>query len=199
MVLTLIMATRNQLSDVEPHIVDTRRVMTPLAFRHFPSGEFAVARKQYLRQPSQRMGVPSLVELMLHHARVAPDLTVPASFARKQYREKLDEIDTLPLGDILRANNPFYFHHLAEPTNRERKQRHAKDKCPKIMYLTSATLIVVPANLLSQWDREISKHCDEPLRVLLLRTKTPVPSVQSLATDYDVSGIALLPHKAIKK
>lgn len=187
MILSLIMATRRQLSEVEPQLADTQRVMTPLSFRHFPSADFSTMRKQFFRESRQRKGVPSLVELMLHQARAVPNSDVPASTTGSCYNKSLSKIDALPLGEMLRANNPFYFHtSLPEVTNRERHQRHPKDTPPKIMHLTSATLIVVPANLVSQWEREISKHCEVHLRVLLLQTKTPVPSVQSLASDYDV-------------
>ncbi|PPQ86914.1 hypothetical protein CVT25_009800 [Psilocybe cyanescens] len=189
MILSLIVATRNQISAAEPTIVDVRTIMTPLAFRHFPSGTYASTRKLVLPTPPEPISVPSLVELMLHKARITPNCVIPPDITSKRSNrvvEKADEVDILPLGDMLRANVPFYFQHLVEPSNRERVQRRNRDTRPRIMYLTSATLIIVPANLLSQWDREITKHCDVPLRVLILRAKTPVPSVRSLATDYDI-------------
>lgn len=192
MTLSLIMATRNQISSPEPSIVDERPVMTPLAFRHFPSAEFTSARK---RQPdavrtAYYPGVPSLVELLLHHHRTSPNCIIPENLSSTRYlrdTEREDNVQTLPLGDVLRVNTPFYHHYLGEPTNRERLKRKKADIRPRTMYLTSATLVVVPPNLLSQWDREVTKHCAIPLRVLILRSKTPMPSVRSLAADYDVS------------
>ncbi|CAA7270930.1 unnamed protein product [Cyclocybe aegerita] len=191
MMLSLIVATRNQISLPEPSIVDDRPVLTRLAFRHFPSSDFSTARKRFYcdRDPRSGARVPSLVELVLHKARVTPNCNIPRSVLTKRYAHELqkeDEVSALPVGEVLRANTPFYHHYLGEPSNRERAQRKSRQRGPKVMYLTSATLVVVPANLLSQWDREITKHCAVPLHVLILRANTPMPSVRSLATDYDI-------------
>lgn len=192
MILSLIAATKNQISTPEESVVDDRPVMTPLSFRHFPSAEFSTSRKKFSRgnhfQEVSR--VPSLVELMLHRSRTVPYCDVPKSYSSSQYCRHIkieDEINILPLGKMLRENVPFYHHYLGDPSIRERTPRNKRDQGPKVVYLTSATLIIVPANLLSQWDREIMKHCSIPLRVLMLRTKTPMPSAKSLATDFDVS------------
>ena len=192
----MIAASKNQISAPEESIVDDRPVMTPLSFRHFPSAEYATSRKKFDRGNHQHeiSRVPSLVELMLHRSRTAPFCDIPKSYSSTQYRRLTkieDEVNTLPLGKMLRKNVPFYHHYLGDPSIRERSPRNRCDRGPKVMYLTSATLVVVPANLLSQWDREITKHCSTPLRVLMLRTKTKMPSVKSLATDFDVSRILL--------
>lgn len=198
-ILSLIAATKNQISAPEESIMDHRPVMTPLSFRHFPSAEFATSRKKRSRGNRQRDSheisrVPSLVELMLHRSRVVPYCDIPKSYSNTQYRrltKSEDDVNTLPLGEMLRENVPFYHHYPGDPTIHERSPRNKRDEGPKTMYLTSATLVIVPGNLLSQWDREIMKHCSTPLRVLMLRTKTPMPSVKSLATDFDVGRILL--------
>ena len=136
--------------------------------------------------------MPSLVELMLHRRRTAPYCDIPKSYSSTQYCRLTrleDDVNTLPLGEMLRENVPFYHHYDGDPSIQERSPRNRRDQGPKTMYLTSATLVIVPANLLSQWDREITKHCSTPLRVLMLRTKTPMPSVKSMATDFDVGRI----------
>ena len=194
MILSLIAATKNQISSPEKSIVDDRPVMTPLSFRHFPSAEFATSRKKFSRGNHQHNSpeifrVPSLVELMLHRSRTAPYCNIPKSYSSTQYcrlTEIEDEVNNLPLGEMLRENVPFYHHYHGDPSIRERSPRNRCDQGPKVIYLTSATLVIVPANLLSQWDREITKHCSTPLRVLMLRTKTAVPSAKILATDFDV-------------
>ena len=198
MILSLIAATKNQISAPEGSIVDDRPVMTPLSFRHFPSAEFATSRKKFSRGNHQHSNeisrVPSLVELMLHRSRTAPYCDIPKSYSSTQYRRLTkfeDDVNTLPLGEMLRENLPFYHHYHGDISVQERSPRNRRDQGPKTMYLTSATLVIVPANLLSQWDREIMKHCSTPLRVLMLRTKTPMPSVKSLATDFDVGRILL--------
>ena len=193
-ILSLIAATKNQISAPEESIVDDRPVMTPLSFRHFPSAEFATSRKKFFRGNHQHNSheitrVPSLVELMLHRSRTAPYCNIPKNYSSTQYgrlTKSEEEVNTLPLGKMLHENVPFYHHYHGDPSIRERSPRNRCDRGPKVMYLTSATLVIVPANLLSQWDREIMKHCSTPLRVLMLRTKTQVPNVRSLATDFDV-------------
>jgi len=193
MMLCLIVATRKQISSPEPSIFDDRPVMTPVAFRHFPDSVFASARKRMSRAShtmEEKFRVPSLVEMLLHRARTIPHCDIDKALSNKRYRhnlEKEEEVNTLPLGEMIRVNVPFYHHYLGEPSNRERVQRNKVDERPKAIYLTSATLVVVPLNLLSQWDREVIKHCKVPLRVLILRTKTVMPTARILATDYDVN------------
>lgn len=169
--------------------------MTPLSFRHFPSGEFSMSRKRFSRGNNslEVSRVPSLVELMLHRGRTTPCSNILRGYCRRTRIE--DEVNTLPLGEMLRENVPFYHHYHGDPSIPGRAPRNRRDQGPKVMYLTSATLVIVPANLLSQWDREIAKHCSIPLRVLMLRTKTSMPSAKSLATDFDVSRTLLLWNK----
>jgi hypothetical protein len=198
MMISLIIATRNQISSPEQSIVDERVVLTPLAFRYFPSGDFSLARKRFyrgqspleLRQSETR--VPSLVELLLHHYRVSPHSDILYGDQPVPTIDRQDRIQNLPLGEALRTNAPFYHHFLGEPHDLERTKRNEVVFGPRTMYLTSATLVIVPPNLLSQWDREIIKHCAIPLRVLILRSKTPLPTVRDLATDFDVSMISAL-------
>jgi hypothetical protein len=198
-ILSLIAATKNQLSTPEESVVDDRPVMTPLSFRHFPSAEFATSRKKFFRgnhlhNSHEISRVPSLVELMLHRSRTTPYCNILKPPSGTQYcrlTKSEDKVNTLPLGEILRQNAPFYHHYHGDPSIRERSPRNRCDRGPKVMYLTSASLVIVPSNLLSQWDREIMKHCSTPLRVLMLRTKTQVPSVRSLATDFDVRQVLL--------
>ena len=56
------------------------------------------------------------------------------------------------------------------------------------MYLTTATLAVVPDNLQQQWANEILKHCTDLLRVLNVGAKDELPDAPALALDYDVSS-----------
>ena len=193
MMLSLIVATRKQISSPESSIIDDRPVMTPVAFRHFPGPEFALARKRIFagrKHTTEELRVPSLVELLLHRARTNPYCEIDQVVSNNRYHrnlEKEEEVNTLPLGKMLRQNVPFYHHYLGEPSNRERAQRNKLDQRPKVIYLTSASLVVVPPNLISQWDREITKHCELSLRVLILRTKTVMPTARKLATNYDVN------------
>ncbi|RDB22176.1 putative ATP-dependent helicase C23E6.02 [Hypsizygus marmoreus] len=197
MILALILATIHQISSPEESIVDERPVLTPLSFRHFPSYECVAARKRLTFRIDdntivQGPRVPSLVELLLHRRRTTPDTripntTIPSEATKEQRKSEVAAlVEQIRPGELLRANTPFYLHYHGEPRSNERNQRNNADPGPRVVHLTSATLIIVPANLLSQWDREIQKHCEYPLRVLILRSGTPMPHVISLASDYDI-------------
>lgn len=57
---------------------------------------------------------------------------------------------------------------------------------PEKMLLAATSLIVVPRNLMKQWQSEIKKHLDDPLRVLIMDdTKKMLPSPEEICT-YDV-------------
>ncbi|KAF8077645.1 hypothetical protein FPV67DRAFT_1462505 [Lyophyllum atratum] len=197
MILALVLATIDQLSSPEKSIMDDRPVLTPLSFRYFPSFECISARKHFHRWrddvfPIQGSRVPSLVELLLHRKRTKPDTRIldtstPSGMERDSKRAEIAaQVEQIPPGEHLQLNAPFYHHYQGEPTDTKRSSRNSAYPGPRRIYLTSATLIIVPPNLLSQWDREIHKHCDYPLRVLILRTGTPMPSARSLASDYDI-------------
>jgi len=198
MILALILATLNQISSPEESIVDDRPVLTALSFRHFPSPESVAARKRFYHgrrtiYPVHGSKVPTLVELLLNRIRTNPDTPVPNLTNPREiekHRKKMtfvNQLEQIRLGEILRVDAPFYFHYDTEQFIKERVQRRKMDPGPRVVYLTSATLVIVPPNLLGQWHREIQKHCDYPLRVLILRPKTRLPPASSLASDFDVS------------
>lgn len=60
---------------------------------------------------------------------------------------------------------------------------------PTRIYLSRASLVIVPANLLGQWTQEIAKHT-EGLKVLVLKTKDKIPPVEDLLT-YDIILISI--------
>jgi hypothetical protein len=203
MILALVLATIHQISSPEESIVDDRPVLTPLSFRHFPSAECTSARRRFFRGqehafPSHPFRVPSLVELLLHHKRTTPDTSIPNTatvqglLSYERQMEIVSKVERIHSDKLLQATTPFYYHYGGEPTANERAQRTSTDPGPRLLYLTSATLIIVPANLLSQWDREIQKHVEDPIRVLILRPGTPMPHVTSLASDYDVRCYVIL-------
>lgn len=199
MILALVLATIHQISSPEESVVDDRPVMTPLSFRYFPSAECISARKRFFRgkedtSTPQSSRVPSFVELLLHHKRTFPDTSIPntatvqGQLSYERDMEVVSKVEQIYPGQLLQATTPFYYHYGGEPTTNERTQRNRNDPGPRQVYLTSATLIIVPANLLGQWGREIQKHVEYPIRVLILRPGTPMPHVTSLASDYDVSN-----------
>ncbi|KAJ7122579.1 hypothetical protein C8R43DRAFT_959287 [Mycena crocata] len=101
------------LSEPEPSIHDKNPVLTPLAFRHFPSGEFEAARARLFRnqdrfEPCTFPHVPTLVELLLH--KMATDLVtfVPESPTYRYFNLK-EEVNSLEHYTAPRKDNiPFY-------------------------------------------------------------------------------------------
>lgn len=200
MILGLILSTLNQLPSPPDTTAEPPVLLTPLALKNFPSGPYASARQSIFQgnfkidESSSR--VPSLTELILHDARTRPLWAVPNPHTRKGHRlyEKHIELESkfemTSLNELLQRNVPFYAHPREETNDSWSFRRNRSSIGPRIMYLSAATLVVVPPNLLSQWHREINKHCERPLRVLILRSGTKMPSAITLATDYDVCSSA---------
>ncbi|KAJ7706893.1 P-loop containing nucleoside triphosphate hydrolase protein [Mycena rosella] len=189
MILALILSTRNQLSEPEPSIIDTRPVLTPLALRHFPSGEFDTARKRLFRNNAKvAAGVPTLVELLLHRMATSPVAFVPEH--RAHYSDRfVEEVENLDHYTGPRKENlPFYLDYHGEPIDNERtnKRTGPTARGPRMLYLTSATLVVVPPNLLLQWTQECSLHCEDSLRLCVLKKHEPMPAARTLASEYDI-------------
>lgn len=114
--------------------------------------------------------------------------------------------------DAIRRSTGFYY--IPRPAAR-RLHRRPIDPSPRKVYLTTATLIVVPANLVRQWESEIKIHTSGILKVLVLcKNADKLPQATELA-EYDIilfsrqrfekesrdgtdaSGrrIAIIPHK----
>ncbi|KAI0256567.1 P-loop containing nucleoside triphosphate hydrolase protein [Lactifluus subvellereus] len=198
MVLALVLATIDQLSKPEESIHDARPVMTPLAFRHFPHPQFEAARKHLSRRSPRTAArnndsFPRLLEIMLHYVRTSPD--------GLQLRQNMEWLQNRGLLSLIGLNAPFYLQSEELVTLPRPRRNRAKLGFRK-MYLTSATLIVVPPNLLAQWSSEILKHClgleesDDALRFLVVNPKDELPAARLLASDYD---IVLLNHETFSR
>jgi hypothetical protein len=194
MVLALVLSTVDQLSKPEESIHDARPVMTPLALRHFPYSQFEAARKHLSTRRSRSFAhdensFPRLMEIMLHYVRTSPD--------GLHLRQNVEWLQNRGLQSLIDLNVPFYLQ-SQEPVTLARPRRKNADRGFRTMYLTSATLIVVPANLLAQWNSEILKHClgpeesDDCLRFLVVNPKDELPAARLLASDYDVSVRVLI-------
>lgn len=184
MTLALISATMDQLPAPEESIVDPRPVMTPLSFRHFPSETFTEARNRFFERNKRKKlweengpRIPSLVELAFDVCRLNP--------GGAGMRESEDILREHHLSSAYKRNSPFYFHYEDVPLEENRSSRKSRGgKGPKMMYLTSGTLVVVPANLMNQWANEMNKHCDHTLQRYVV-TDGPLPAAQQLVL-YDV-------------
>lgn len=185
MILGLILATVDQLSQPEESLLDYRPVMSPLAYRTFPADEYHNARRRAGMHKSSALDVtrvPSLVEILLHRIRTWGD--------KVDVRSHEEQLEASNLWQLLQANTPFYHHYSVKSPQitalGPSRTRDRVSKYPRLMHLTTTTLVVVPVNLLGQWDREILKHCHSTLRYLVVRQTTQIPSAKALASDYDL-------------
>ncbi|WFD32368.1 hypothetical protein MSPP1_003413 [Malassezia sp. CBS 17886] len=100
----------------------------------------------------------------------------------------VDEVALLPppLQTLLGAQSAPFFH--LWPPAPARMSRVSQARRALRVYLTSATLVIVPLTLLVQWTEEIHKHCrPDALRVLAVPDmQTVLPDACALAQDYDV-------------
>jgi hypothetical protein len=186
MILSLILSTVDQLPDPPESFEAISPMLTPIAFKLFPSEPYSGARK--LTAPSRRgakdvhLEVPSLLETMVHYVRINSE-SVGLQLAEEELR-------AARLWDPIMANTPFYFHQDGKIANRKRVLRDRAQAAPAVTYLSPATLVLVPQNLLGQWENEINKHCTAqiPQRVLVIQKDVKIPSPKQLASDYIVRG-----------
>uniref|UniRef100_A0A0W0FFE1 Snf2 family helicase n=1 Tax=Moniliophthora roreri TaxID=221103 RepID=A0A0W0FFE1_MONRR len=199
MVLALVLSNLHSLSSPESPAGEKPTILTPLSLRFQPGHDYPdIGRtRPGTNKQSTLCSFPSLRELLVDRLSRRPNDTIPDITTPKGQRidEKRqhhqDMVEQLPTKyfDWVSANTPFYIRDRADLTDARITDRASSlaAKCgSRAMYLTSATLIVVPANLLTQWDREIQKHCEEPPRVLIVRNKQKLPSARELATVYDI-------------
>lgn len=187
MILALVLATLDQIPLPEESILDTRPALTPLALKYFPSDNYCGARKRASQRKTKAAahpgpgGFPSLLETMVHYVRVTDGLDIQAHE---------EELRNHQLWEPIALNTPFYHHYDIESLSTNfrgrRKNHHATP--PRVIYLTKGTLIIVPMNLLGQWESEINKHCysNHFLRVLVVQRPNTLPCAKKLASDYDV-------------
>ncbi|EIN07069.1 hypothetical protein PUNSTDRAFT_104552 [Punctularia strigosozonata HHB-11173 SS5] len=183
MILSLIMATLDELPAPEESILDTRPVLTPISMRVFSTTEAKAARKRASRGGRTIAppvgGVPTLVEMSLHWSRLHP-----AKSGLRQFEDQLARTNLLPM---LTGNVPFYHHFIVDGLEQDSSRRKTSGAGPRTMHITSATLVIVPPNLVAQWQREIQKHCEDGLRVLTVNKDADLPRPSELASNFDVS------------
>lgn len=187
MALSLILSTVDQLPAPPEALETATPVLTPIALKFFPSEPYDEARKLAVTSrrgvTDEQLGVPPLLETMVHYVRINSE-NVGLQPAEEELREAR-------LWEPIMANTPFYFRRDVKATDRNRPLRATRPKSPPLLtYLSPATLVLVPQNLLGQWENEINKHCTSqiPQRVLVIQKEVRIPSPKQLASDYIVSG-----------
>ncbi|KAG8987906.1 hypothetical protein FRB94_000866 [Tulasnella sp. JGI-2019a] len=96
-----------------------------------------------------------------------------------------------------RAFQPFYLDNglLFGAVETERSQQRRPGSGPNKMYLTNATLLLVPKMLLLQWSSELEEHVQPgALRILTVLKDTAIPDAISLAKDFD---LILMTHERL--
>ena len=186
MTLALILATIDQLPSPEEEPLDPRHVLTPVALRHFPGKAFADARNKLKKRTSSKKAesrdaacIPSLTEYVLHLCRTNPSGT--------GMRGNEDVLKERGLWKAYKQCTPFYHHYEEDNGLGHRPSRRDRGGTgpPKTIFISHATLVVVPVNLMHQWSNEMNKHCESSLR-RYVATNEPLPPARKLAL-YDVS------------
>jgi hypothetical protein len=97
-------------------------------------------------------------------------------------RKKAEGYEFSKCLDAIQRGKGYYF--IPSPVRR-RESRHPVIVPPRKVWLTTATLVVVPANLVKQWVFEIKKHT-EGLKVLVMdKNQDQLPPAEKL-TEYDI-------------
>lgn len=179
MILSLILASRKALPKPPEEMTDDSSVLTPLSIRYFPYSQHISARKLAMRgKPRSEHRLPSLVEICCDSIRSSPE--------EVDFEQHEEELEMRGLWEPINSNTPFYLH-LDRNFMRETPGLRQKMKLPRVMYLSPATIIVVPRTLVAQWRSEILKHCSASVRHLVIKGSTKIPPAHKLASDYDVS------------
>lgn len=120
-------------------------------------------------------GSVSLVQIAAHRLRTT-----------HACRADLREMLPVQLQPMLGPSSAPYF--LQWPPAPSHVSRQSQGRAPVRVYVSSATLILVPQALLVHWTEEIEKHCEkDALRILVVSTMREVlPRASILAQEYDV-------------
>jgi SNF2 family DNA or RNA helicase len=176
--LALIMATRDRLALPDGR-EDGNIMVTSLTARYSQTQHHRELRKQYsISEPDK---IPTLVENLLHFLACHPDSVTNAPY---RIRELFESSSLAQLSSRL---PPFYFDHGSNSRAERKGEKNVKP--PAKLYLTRASLVVVPASLYEQWKGEIYKFCrDGALKVLFAKDiDFRLPRAVELAS-YDVSS-----------
>ncbi|KAJ4988729.1 snf2 family helicase [Stagonosporopsis vannaccii] len=142
-------------------------------------GHYPEIPELYRRPLPVRARVGTLKEMA---ANVPARYTLPGSVCLEDLAEHAD-VNLPRLKPLLEKNMPFY----EIPPEMPRMNRNTKIPPPKQYVMCSGTLLVVPKNLLHQWQSEIRKHLlPQALKVLVVDTVSKRSKPK--ATSFDLAG-----------
>jgi hypothetical protein len=181
--LGLILLTLHQLPSPEDSLLEPRPVLTPVSLRHFKSSESFEARESIYEHGeaiTHLTSFPTLSGFIAHRLRADPDA--------RRFREIEEASSMYDFLQEIRRNVPFYLQSSQESPvpRRGSLSRYPTLTPPRRIFLSAATLIIVPPHLFIQWQSEIHKHCEDMLRVLAVTSEGSVPDAVHLANDFDV-------------
>lgn len=103
----------------------------------------------------------------------------------KSYFGKNSEFESITSSNVFKRNPGYY---LVPPPAPRRSLRLSSSSVyvqpPKTMYLSTTSLVIVPNNLLAQWQDEIRKHTTG-VKVFTIKKDDTIPSHQKLM-EYDI-------------
>ncbi|WFD26192.1 hypothetical protein MNAN1_001169 [Malassezia nana] len=216
--LALILATLDQMP--QPAANPMASAVTSDMARTFPSQEYQgndPSHADQHRLVTAAFGAPSPGERISRNphkrARPTPPATaclpsrVPGSITLVQMaahrlrtthacREELRETLPVQLQKVLGPSSaPYFFLWPPAPTH---VSRLSQGRAAVRVYVSSATLVLVPPSLFVHWQEEMKKHCDEQaLRILAISDlREELPRASVLAQEYD---LVLLTHARFGK
>ncbi|WFD35026.1 hypothetical protein MCUN1_001872 [Malassezia cuniculi] len=122
-----------------------------------------------------------------HSNRPVSLVQIAAHRLRTTYSLSADDLSSLPpqLQTLLDSVSAPFFN--LWPPAPARASRASRDRAPVRVYVSAATLALVPQTLIAQWLQEIEKHCPDTIRVLAVPDgRVELPGALSLAQDYDL-------------
>lgn len=165
--------------------MESRPVLTPIALRHFQTAEAMEARECVYGSSdaiSHIAKFPTLAAMIAHQLRANIDATC--------YKNLEETLNSFTFWKEVKMNVPFYLQGGITDITSINSARIARSNLPaplpRRIFLSSATLVIVPPHLFTQWQSEIHKHCEDGLRVLTLNSKVNMPDADTLANDFDI-------------
>ncbi|RCI15660.1 hypothetical protein L249_3522 [Ophiocordyceps polyrhachis-furcata BCC 54312] len=139
------------------------------------------------KEPPTRKAIVSLADMA---ASCAVRNAVPWKLWFKSWRVQFGfEFDRCL--DVMKRNPAYYIYQAPTSPSRRQKRRQRvslydspPDLEARTIYLSKASLVIAPSNLVFQWRQEIEKHTSG-LKYIVLVKSDPLPTVDELL-DYDI-------------